>query len=132
MARKIKLTATEVNRLLLKPGRYRDDCGIRGLLLVVVNKRAASWQLRYQVDGRERWLGLGPARIVSLKQARERARAARLQLHDGIDPIEAKRSAKMAVGLLRFDPQSQFKDLLGRMMRHETIPRYKAEGGVGK
>lgn len=72
---------------------------MRGLLLVVVNKNNASWQLRYERHGRERWLGLGPVGIVGLAEARERARAARLQLLDGLDPIDMKRAAKAAAAL---------------------------------
>ena len=35
-------------------------------------------------------MGLGPVSLVSLAEARERARAARRQLLDGIDPLEAR------------------------------------------
>jgi integrase len=68
-------------------------------MLVVVNNNNASWQLRFERHGRERWLGLGPVGLVGLKAARERARAARLQLLDGIDPIEAKRAARAEAAL---------------------------------
>ena len=63
---------------------------------MVVNARSASWKLRYARNGRERWLGLGSARLIGLKEARDRARAARLQLLDGTDPLEAKRATKVA------------------------------------
>ena len=84
----MQLTAKRVATLVKRPGRYHDG---HGLILVVVNPTNASWQLRYQRNGRERWLGLGPLHTVTLKDARERARAARLQLLDGIDPIDARR-----------------------------------------
>ena len=61
---------------------------------VVVNSNNASWQLRFQRNGRERWLGLGPLHTVTLRDARERARAARLQLLDGIDPIDVRRAER--------------------------------------
>jgi hypothetical protein len=35
-------------------------------------------------------MGLGPLNAVSLKQAREKARACRAQRADGLDPIEAR------------------------------------------
>ena len=92
---KINLTAKRVARLLKQPGRYRD-AEVRGLLLVVKHAGAASWILRYERDGRERWLGLGPTSLVSLKDARDRARAAKLQLLDGFDPLEQKRAARTA------------------------------------
>jgi integrase len=88
------LTAKRVEREK-RPGRYRDD---RNLYLVVVNPNNRSWDFRYMVDGRERHMGLGPLHAVTLKEARERARAARLLLVDGIDPIDHRRAerAKLA------------------------------------
>ena len=53
-----------------------------------------SWLLRYERNGRERWMGLGPLHTVSLSEARDRARRARLQLLDGIDPLEARRAQR--------------------------------------
>jgi len=87
----MQLTAKLVATLVKRPGRYHDG---HGLILVVVNPNNASWQLRYQRNGRERWFGLGPLHTVTLKDARERARAARLQLLDGIDPIDARRAER--------------------------------------
>ena len=87
----MQLTAKRVAMFVKRPGRYHDG---HGLILVVVNANNASWQLRYQRNGRERWLGLGPLHTVTLKDARERARTARLQLLDGIDPIDARRAER--------------------------------------
>ena len=87
----MQLTTKRVAMLVKRPGRYHDG---HGLILVVVNANNASWQLRYQRNGRERWLGLGPLHTVTLKDARERARAARLQLLDGIDPIDVRRAER--------------------------------------
>src|SRR5215475_13672170 len=96
------LTAKRVEQLRNKPGRYRDGSGregVAGLILEVNSPTYASWVLRYERGGRERWLGLGPLKILSLSQARERAREARRQLLDGIDPIDAKRAKKAATAL---------------------------------
>jgi hypothetical protein len=48
-------------------------------------------------------MGLGPLHTVTLHEARERAKAARLQLFDDIDPLAAKRArrAAAAVGIRR-------------------------------
>jgi integrase len=90
------LTAKRVEREK-RPGRYRDG-GVRGLYLQVGPTGGKSWLLRFERDGRERWLGLGPLDIVDLRTARERARAARLLLLDGIDPIDHRKAerAKLA------------------------------------
>ena len=75
------LTAKKVERVK-EPGRYFDG---HGLYLQVRNADNKSWLLRYERDGRERWLGLGAVHAFSLKEARERARAARQLLADNID-----------------------------------------------
>ena len=93
----MNLTAKRVARLLRKkPGRHHDG---HGLHLQVTSPTNASWLLRYQRHGREHWLGLGPVHTVTLADARVRAKAARLQLLDGIDPLQAKRDAKAAAKL---------------------------------
>jgi integrase len=86
------LTAKKVERTK-GPGRYHDG---HGLYLQVVNANNKSWLLRYERNGRERWFGLGPAHTFSLKEARERARAARQLLHDDIDPIDHRKAQRAA------------------------------------
>jgi integrase len=88
----MKLTAKRVERVKA-PGRYFDG---HGLYLQVVNANNKSWLLRFERDGRERWYGLGPLHTFSLKEARERARAARQLLHDGIDPIDHRKAQRAA------------------------------------
>jgi integrase len=91
------LSAKKVERAQ-RPGRY--PCGlIKGLSLQVTESGAKSWVLRYQLRGDKRWLGLGSAADFSLKEARERARAARQLLADGIDPLERKQAAAAAAKL---------------------------------
>jgi integrase len=86
------LTARKVERTKT-PGRYRDGL-IKGLLLQIARGGSKSWVLRYERDGKEHWLGLGSTADFNLKEARERARTARQQLADNIDPIAAKHDAR--------------------------------------
>jgi len=71
---------------LRTPGRYRDS-EVKGLYLQVANPDNRSWIFRFERDGRERWMGLGPLHTISLKEAREKAREARRALIEGIDPL---------------------------------------------
>jgi integrase len=81
-----------------KPGRYRDRGGpVKGLLLQISANGAKSYILRYELDGRERMLGLGSAATFSLKEARERGRQARQLLADGRDPVTAKQAERAAI-----------------------------------
>src|SRR5262245_18608666 len=91
----MRLTAKRVETVH-KPGRYPDG---DGLYLQVMPSGVKSWVLRYERQGRERMLGLGPLRTFSLREARERARRARQQIIDGIDPIDARRAQQGKVAL---------------------------------
>ncbi|RWQ57817.1 site-specific integrase [Mesorhizobium sp.] len=77
------------------PGRYRDP-ETRGLYLQVGRTGTKSWLLRYELNGRERFHGLGSLDDFSLKEARERARAARQKIADGVDPIDVRRAERAA------------------------------------
>jgi integrase len=92
MKQGMRLTAKRVAKALKRPGRHHDG---HGLYLQVIGANNASWILRYERDGRERMHGLGPQHVVSLGEARKRAQAARLQLLDGVDPVDAKKAAKV-------------------------------------
>jgi integrase len=90
----LPLSAKRVQRLKGE-GRYHDAL-MPGLYLQISATGARSWLLRFELNGRERMMGLGSAAIFNLAQARERAREARRQLADGIDPLQARQAAKAA------------------------------------
>jgi integrase len=85
-----KLTARWVEGIKV-PGRYGDG---GGLWLQVTPTGTKSWLLRYMLNGRSRSMGLGPLDLISLAEARERARSARRRLLDKIDPIEARQGER--------------------------------------
>jgi hypothetical protein len=84
-----RLTALQVQRLR-KRGKYPDG---GGLYLLIHKGSSRSWGFRYGRNGGA-WVGLGAIHSVSLAEARERAKALRLQLADGIDPSAAKRGER--------------------------------------
>jgi integrase len=84
------LTALQVRNA--KPGRHADG---KGLYLLVKPSGARSWVLRVQVAGRRRDFGLGSVDLVSLEEARDKARDARRSAKGGGDPsLERKRSQR--------------------------------------
>ncbi|WP_148360607.1 Arm DNA-binding domain-containing protein, partial [Acidisphaera rubrifaciens] len=85
-----KLTARAV-ATVSKPG-YHGDGG--GLYLQVTPAGSRSWIFRFTRHGRAREMGLGSAQLVSLADARREAISCRVMLHQGIDPIEARRSER--------------------------------------
>ncbi|OQP84604.1 integrase [Rhizobium rhizosphaerae] len=88
-----KLSARAVTTIK-KPGRHGDG---GGLYLVVDKSGARRWVFLYRRDDRLREMGLGGLNSVPLARARELAAEARANLQAGVDPIEAKRNAPVAV-----------------------------------
>jgi integrase len=86
------LTTKRIAKLRRRRGRFHDG---HGLYLQVLSEKSASWILRYVRHGKERMLGLGPLHVIGLKEARDRAKAARLQLLDGTDPVEDRKARKI-------------------------------------
>jgi integrase len=87
----MKLTAKRVLRALKRPGRYPDG---DNLYLQVATPGKGSWLLRYERQGRERLMGLGPLHTIGLSEARDRAKQARQLLLDDIDPLEQRKAAQ--------------------------------------
>lgn len=79
-----------------RPGLHADG---DGLYLQVTEAGGKSWTFRFQLNGRRRDMGLGPAAgslsAVSLAAARQFAAQAKTLVRDGIDPIE-HRAARRA------------------------------------
>ncbi|MBR0809354.1 integrase arm-type DNA-binding domain-containing protein [Bradyrhizobium japonicum] len=93
-----KLSATFV-RGLKTPGKFGDGGGLMLQATPTKTKGTVTkaWLYRYQIDQRERYMGLGSASVVSLAEAREAAREARRLVARGIDPISHRDAERMAV-----------------------------------
>jgi integrase len=81
---------------LRQPGRYAVG---DGAYLQITGENGRSWVFRYERDGRGRHVGLGPANLVTLAEARERARAYRRLLLEGVDPLQNKAAARQKAAL---------------------------------
>jgi len=90
MAKTGKLSAMKVERAK-RPGMYADG---GGLYLRVAEGGTKNWVYRYMLDGRPRWMGLGPLSLYGLAEARAKALDARRLRHEGIDPIETRRAER--------------------------------------
>ncbi len=89
------LTAVALSKLA-KPGRYAVG---DGAYLQIASGGTRAWVFRYQRDGKARHMGLGPYSLVTLGEAREKARAARRALLDGLDPLESKAARRVQARL---------------------------------
>ncbi|MFS8371015.1 Arm DNA-binding domain-containing protein, partial [Acetobacter indonesiensis] len=79
-----QLTARKIASL--KDGVYGDG----GNLWITIRGDTRAWTFRYKspLTGKRREMGLGPARDISLSEARSKATDARRLLLEGHDPLE--------------------------------------------
>jgi integrase len=96
MARAINRLTNVAVKNATKPGMYADGAG---LYLRVGPTGGKGWIFRYKRGGRLHDIGLGPVYTVSLASARQRAQKCREQRLDGVDPLTAKKEAKIAAKL---------------------------------
>jgi integrase len=90
-----RLTALKVDKAK-RAGMYADG---GGLYLRVTQSGTKNWVFRFMLNGRPRWMGVGPVHTIGLAEARNRAAGFRLQRHDGVDPIEKRRAEKLEARL---------------------------------
>lgn len=93
-----KLTAASAKAALKKPGRHRDG---GGLMLFVREPGKASWVARLQNAGKRRDYGLGSYDLVTLAEAREKARAYKRELLAGGDPLALGKPDQKLMRLFR-------------------------------
>lgn len=74
-----------------KPYKLADGNGLH----LLVKPKGKYWLLRYRFGGKEKMLGLGVYPATSLKDARIKRDAIRVQLNNGIDPSHAKKISKL-------------------------------------
>lgn len=82
-----KLTALEVSRLK-ETGKHSVG---EGLYLQISKTGSKSWLFRYSYNGKSKWMGLGPAHIVTLAEARSKMIILKKDLVSGEDPLLKKR-----------------------------------------
>jgi integrase len=85
-----RLTALKVEKAK-QPGMYADG---GGLYLRVTREGTKSWVFRFMLNGRPRWMGIGPLALYGLQEARGKALDARRLRHEGVDPIDARRALR--------------------------------------
>ncbi|KEP68009.1 integrase [Thioclava dalianensis] len=91
----MKLTAQNVDRMKPTGSRQQiadDNCP--GLNLIVQPTGKKGWAVRYRVNGTHRRMTLGAYPVLSLADARQRAREVFAAAAEGRDPAEEVRAAK--------------------------------------
>jgi integrase len=92
--------AKTVNRLTDRSVKSIKDPGLHadgdGLYLVVERSGSKRWAFVFQFNQRRKEMGLGSTATVGLADARAEAAKARKLVHEGTNPIEARKAAKAA------------------------------------
>jgi len=81
---------------LKNPGRYTDAL-VKGLHLWVKSSGAKYWIFRFTHGGKQANMSLGAFPALSIADARIKAQQAREELAKGVNPIEVKKAAKVAL-----------------------------------
>jgi integrase len=96
MARLPKRLTARTVATMRKLGRHADG----GNLYLTISKTGAGisrrWTFLYSLAGKQREAGFGPAAVVTLAEAREKAAGYRSMLAKGIDPLDAKKADQEA------------------------------------
>jgi integrase len=91
-----------------------------GLYLRVRDSGRAQWVFRYRFGRRDVWLPLGDARAMALAEARREARAKRVMVDKGVDPLAAKRAEELEAAR-----RGPFTDEAKAWYRKMIEPKYK-------
>jgi hypothetical protein len=110
-----KLSQTRASKL--PNGRHHDGLG----LYLLARGENRSWLFRYELFGKERWMGLGRFADVTLEEARDAARDARKKLLAGGDPIAERRELRAGKRI----------ELLGLKSFREAAAAYYEKHSVG-
>lgn len=117
------LTAAKVKALRHDPAKGKrpvrfPDGG--NLYLQIAPGDSKSWLFRYTLHGRSREMGLGsvgePPDGVPLAEARKRAAAARAQLAEGVDPIDARDAERSDLKRKRVEAATQTFEAAARAL----------------
>lgn len=88
MAREIEKLTVKGVASKNKVGRYSDG---NGLYLQVSKFGTKAWIFRFTLNGKARQMGLGPTKLITLKEAREEAERCSKLVYNKIDPIDLRK-----------------------------------------
>jgi len=97
--------------------RYADS---GGLYLEALPAGGKHWRWKYRFAGKEKRLAIGTYPMVTLAEARLAREAARKRLHEGLDPVQEKLDARLA---LHVRLESNFESVARAWFEHWKGPR---------
>lgn len=121
MARTLNKLSARAVLNLKAPGRHSDG---GGLYLNVSGDGRRRWVFLFRQGGKQREMGLGSARDVSLAKARERAELARTELSEGRDPLAVK-APEIVVPTFGAFADDLLDDLAGGFRNQKHVEQWK-------
>jgi len=119
-----RLSASQV-RGIKRPGKWYDGGGLMLEAKAAKGGVTKSWSFRYQIDNRERCMGLGRLRDVPLAEARAKANDARKLLAAGVDPLAKRKAERMAARAAELRRATFGESLDGFLAAHGDAWRVK-------
>jgi hypothetical protein len=92
----MSLTDTAIRNAKLRSTPFKLYDG-SGLYLLLKPSGSKLWRFKYQLDGREKLIGLGHYPDVALKDAREKRDEARRLLASSVAPAEKRKAERLAL-----------------------------------
>ena len=89
------LTDIQIKRAKPQEKPYTLNDG-QGLSLLINPDGSKGWRFRFRLAGKARLMSFGSYDLVSLAEAREKRETSRKQVANGIDPVEERKSQKLA------------------------------------
>jgi integrase len=119
-----RLTEAAVHKLPIGPTRYDVfDTAVPGLAVRVGRSGRSSYALYYRVLGRLRCATLGRVGVLTLDEARRRARSMLVQASGGTDPLAARDGARDALTVA--EAATQWLDDLETRRKPTTLRSYR-------
>jgi integrase len=128
-ARPLTVKAVENAKPAGAARREIPDGEVRGLYLQIFPSGKASWCFRYRFGGRTRKLTLGPLPEIGLREVRDLARKAHVQVAAGIDPVVdhdlvEKVVAQFLTRHVKKLAPSTFREVT-RIMKKDVLPAWR-------
>ena len=118
----MKLTEASISRL--RPTKadaiYYDD-DLPGFGLRIREGGSRNWVVRYRLGGQERRHTIGSASVLTLTEARQKARKALVALDEGKDPTAEKANKREAASLLLSSVSRDYLEAVEPTMRPRSF-----------
>jgi integrase len=121
----LALTDTEIRKAKPRVTAYKQADG-GGLYLFIKPEGSKLWRWKYRFAGKEKLMALGKYPDVTLAQARQKHLDGRRLLASGVDPMTARKTAKLKLAV---SYENSFETIATRWFRHWQVNKTPRHAG---